>query len=431
MAIPGTPSIDNTSPVPESNRVALLARLLDSVRQLAETRTLDPLLVKAMEAALALFGAEAGYLILLTPQNTLDFRVKRTVGKRDILQPQEQISQTILTRVILGQESLVIADAFQETAYQDMDSVFELQIRSVMTTPLIAHGKTLGALYVENRSMAGVFKETDLPVFKLFASQVAVSIQNAMLNEQLEALVAKRTAALSQSNFELEQRIRQLQMFARSLAHDIKTPLGVIIGYADLLNEYGDNLAQNEKSQYTHAIISSADKVNQIIQGLLLFASVVDMEKVPVGPMKMDEVVNGAVVQLQHMIKNNNAGLDMRPDWPVVLGFSTWVEQVWVNLISNAIKYGGNPPMIGLGWERLPSGQIQFWVKDNGPGISPEEQERLFSPFVRLETEKRPGHGLGLNIIRNIIDRLNGSVGVKSTPGEGSLFYFTLDEAPA
>jgi signal transduction histidine kinase len=108
---------------------------------------------------------------------------------------------------------------------------------------------------------------------------------------------------------------------------------------------------------------------------------------------------------------------------------------VWVNYVSNALKYGGRPPHLEFGGELLPivsnsnvitSRPARFWVKDNGPGLTPEEQARLFTPFERLSQVKVSGHGLGLSIVKRIVEKLGGTVGVESAAGHGSTFYFTL-----
>ena len=114
------------------------------------------------------------------------------------------------------------------------------------------------------------------------------------------------------------------------------------------------------------------------------------------------------------------------------MGYSPWIEEVWVNYLSNAIKYGGKPPRLALGFDRPAPGpqpgMIRYWVRDNGPGLSAEQQAVLFTPFERLKNLRVRGHGLGLSIVRRVVEKLGGQVGVESSPGEGSLFYFTLSE---
>jgi signal transduction histidine kinase len=108
------------------------------------------------------------------------------------------------------------------------------------------------------------------------------------------------------------------------------------------------------------------------------------------------------------------------------VGYAPWVEEVWVNYLSNGIKYGGQPAQLQLGATSLPDGMIRFWIKDNGQGLTPEDQAQLFTPFTQLGHVRTNGHGLGLSIVQRIIKRLNGQVGVTSQVGVGSTFTFTL-----
>ena len=108
------------------------------------------------------------------------------------------------------------------------------------------------------------------------------------------------------------------------------------------------------------------------------------------------------------------------------MGYGAWLEEVWINYISNALKYGGTPPVIELGSELPAGGKVKFWIKDNGKGLSEDEMSSLFHKFTRLNTLKAEGTGLGLSIVKRIIEKLNGEVGVESKPGEGCTFYFML-----
>jgi signal transduction histidine kinase len=131
------------------------------------------------------------------------------------------------------------------------------------------------------------------------------------------------------------------------------------------------------------------------------------------------------------MIGRFRAEVALPDTWPVALGYGPWIEQVWVNYLSNAIKYGGEPPRVELGadvsgYAGPSQGRVRFWVRDNGPGLGEEEIGSLFVPFTRLDQARAQGHGLGLSIVRRIVEKLGGGVGVESEPGEGSLFYFAL-----
>jgi signal transduction histidine kinase len=140
----------------------------------------------------------------------------------------------------------------------------------------------------------------------------------------------------------------------------------------------------------------------------------------------MTDIVGEAQKRLAGMISTSHAEILAPTQWPVALGYSAWVEEIWANYLSNAIKYGGEPPQIELGATLLGNGSVRFWVHDNGSGIPQSEQSNLFKPFVRLSDSPAEGHGLGLSIVRRIVEKLGGEVGVESDSGRGCLFYFTL-----
>ena len=129
------------------------------------------------------------------------------------------------------------------------------------------------------------------------------------------------------------------------------------------------------------------------------------------------------------MIEETKAQLIIPDIWPEATGYAPWVEEIWMNYISNAMKYGGAPPVVELGGEAVSKKTVRFWVRDNGGGLTTEEQARLFTPFTRLNQAKVEGHGLGLSVAQRIAQRLGGKVRVDSKPGAGSVFSFTLPVA--
>ena len=153
------------------------------------------------------------------------------------------------------------------------------------------------------------------------------------------------------------------------------------------------------------------------------------MEQVPVTPLDMPAVVAVTNRRLNNLIKEYQAEIVLPESWPLALGHQAWVEEIWVNYVSNAIKYGGPAPRVELGGELMDGGMARFWVRDNGDGIDPADQQRLFVPFTKLQQANTKGHGLGLSIVRRIARILGGDVGVESKMGEGSLFWFTLPAA--
>ena len=227
---------------------------------------------------------------------------------------------------------------------------------------------------------------------------------------------------------ELKKRNEELDAFAHTVAHDLKNPLAGIITSADMLKMKEFTLDATNQEFFIETICASAHKMQNIIKELLLLAGVRKKE-VEKSPLDMQRIVAEAMQRLSFMIKENNAEVIVPTYWPIAMGYAPWIEEVWANYISNAIKYGGKPPLIRLGTSVQDDGFIKFWVQDNGKGLTPKEQSKLFSEFTRLHQIRAEGQGLGLSIVRRILDKLGGKVGVESEIGKGSIFSFTLPEA--
>jgi signal transduction histidine kinase len=159
---------------------------------------------------------------------------------------------------------------------------------------------------------------------------------------------------------------------------------------------------------------------------MLLLAGVRTLTAVPLVPIDMTGVVTEALNRLTDLVAECQADVRLPEEWPLARGYAPWVEEVWVNYISNAVKFGGCPPLVELGATQEDNGSVRFWVRDNGPGLTKDEQTRLFRPFTRLKQVRAKGYGLGLSIARRIVEKLGGQIGVESQPGQGSVFSFTL-----
>ncbi len=238
----------------------------------------------------------------------------------------------------------------------------------------------------------------------------------------------KAEAALRQKNADLRAANEALDAFAHTVAHDLKNPLAQVIGYAEILLER-DNLTEAQRSHALDKVALSGRHMSAIIDSLLLLASLRDQEEVPREPVSMDKVLTAVQQRLAHVIQRRNAEILLPETWLTAVGYAPWLEEVWANYLSNGLKYGGNPPQLILGSERVGDQMVRFWIRDHGPGLTPAEQARLFKSFTRIYQAHTQGHGLGLSIVRRIVTRLGGEVGVESKPGEGSTFWFTLPTA--
>jgi signal transduction histidine kinase/DNA-binding NarL/FixJ family response regulator len=241
----------------------------------------------------------------------------------------------------------------------------------------------------------------------------------------------KRAAlALEQYARELEVHNEDLDAFAHTVAHNLKAPLTHIILSADLL-DLNKHSMNSDYSHYISTIVNYGRKMTEIIDDLLLLAEVRSREDLLLLPLKMPRLLHDVELRLKSVIHQYNARVTIvnAEAWPQVIGYAPWLEEVWTNYITNGLKYGGRPPRLEIGCITLPNEMARFWVRDNGDGITLEEQQALFQPFFRLQTPGVDGHGLGLSIVRRIIEKLGGAIHVESKIGEGSEFSFTLPTA--
>jgi signal transduction histidine kinase len=205
--------------------------------------------------------------------------------------------------------------------------------------------------------------------------------------------------------------------------------LTVLILTTDLIKDIPD-LRDAELKEYLLQLKSTAYDMRTIIKSLLLYCQVTRAEA-PRQSVHMAQVVANVHARLSYMIRERQAQFILPQVWPDAVGYEPWIEEVWANLLSNALKYGGSPPRVELGASTRPDGMLRFWTRDNGPGIPPEARTCLFTRGNPLSHLSKTGDGLGLPIVHNIVQKLGGQVGVESEEGQGSLFFFTLPAAVA
>jgi signal transduction histidine kinase len=272
--------------------------------------------------------------------------------------------------------------------------------------------------------------------------EVLARINAHLTVRKLQRQLSEQNRLLQDQAAELQQRNQELEAFSRTVAHDLKNPLNVVKGYLEMLLDDSPETAKNAESREILTLATQAsDKMINIIDSLLLLAGVSRNTAVEIQPLQMSSLIAQVIEQrLVHLLKEFQGDILLQPcatatgsssqspgeTWPIAQGYAPWLEEVWANYLSNGLKYGGRPPLLKVGVTVQNDGKLRFWVCDNGPGLSPEAQAKLFTPFSRLHTGSVEGHGLGLSIVQQIIEKLGGQAGVESRVGQGSTFYFTL-----
>ncbi len=405
-------------------------RLLETARYLAASLDLREVLTRiATRANELLEGLGCTIYLLEADGRTLSPVVAvEPAYQEEILATRIDIDSSFTGQAVKAVRSMIFNDAPNDPSGYQIPGTPAEEEEHVIVTPFVVDGQAVGAMCL-NR-IGRPFTADDLALAKTFGSYAETALKNARTHQALRQEVEERNRAeeaLRRSLAELQSRNEELDAFAHTVAHDLQNPLAIIIGTADLLEEDCTIMPPEQLRASLATIAQSGCKMNQIIDELLLLAQVRKGE-VCIMPLDMEAIVREVQERMAGMIDEYQAQILVGDTWPETLGYAPWIEHVWVNYLSNAIKYGGRPPIIELGATVQADGTVRFWVQDNGPGLTAREQARLFTPFTRLDQVRAKGQGLGLSIVRRVMDKLGGEVGVESNgrPGEGSVFSFTL-----
>lgn len=252
-----------------------------------------------------------------------------------------------------------------------------------------------------------------------------LSVYEAAVNRNTQLIHAQQQ--LQMLNEELKSTNKELDSFARTVSHDLRSPLNGILGFAELIKEsYGDVL-NDEGRKYIDWILQSGKGMSELIEKLLEFSRTKDVEISP-QEVNLSELANEVVEGLQKSPGSGNYDIRIQQDM-LANADPALMKIVLSNLLGNAFKYSSNTesPIIVFA-SGHDSGKDFFYVQDNGVGFDMEKAEKLLEPFTRLHSGKEySGSGVGLSTVNRIIERHGGELWFESKPGQGSVFYFTLE----
>jgi signal transduction histidine kinase len=263
------------------------------------------------------------------------------------------------------------------------------------------------------------FTPEELRPIETVASQVAFAIERKKSAAELESLVAERTASLQKA-------IEQMEEFSYSVSHDLRSPVRAMRGYAEaLLADYGARL-DDEGRELLGRIQRNGLRMDRLIQDLLTYSRLARRE-IKMEPVSLDRLVR-EVIQHYPEMAPHVATIEILGTLPDVMAHEPSLMQVISNLLGNAVKFvrPGTRPRVTIGCDAQ-HGRARLWVQDNGIGIAPEYQQRLFGLFERVHTDQVfEGTGIGLAIVRKAVERMAGTVGVISDGTSGSRFWIEL-----
>ncbi len=384
-------------------RIGRLQCIIEISRLLNSTLSLRPLLSEIVRVVCDLTDAETGS-ILLVDRRTGELRFEATTHPDGHAIYQMAVPmESIAGWVFRHNEPVIVSDAREDPRfYAQVDRATGVETRSLIAVPMAVRGKVIGVLEVINRRNGGAFTPDDLETLRILADQAAIAVENAVLFEQSD-LVAE-------------------------IVHEMRTPLGVIAAYADLIAR--EATSPQDRQEFARLIQQEALRLSRMAGEFL------DLARLESGrvflarePVNLTEIVESVLAALRPQAEERGIHLEaaIHPDLPTVTGDAGRIRQALLNLVANAVKYCRPGDRVTV--QADPGdGEVRVGVVDTGPGIPPDLQERLFEKFVRLPIgeQQAEGSGLGLAICRRIVEAHGGRIWVESEEGQGAAFYFTL-----
>lgn len=408
-----------------------LHTLIKMAQAISSEIDVDRLLSDVMQRVVENAGAQKGFLFL---QNEQDLYLEATAhaetmqvttGLHVPLVECSDVSQKIVNVTQRVGEPIVLHDAAATGDFVLDPYVIQSQSRSVMCIPLRYKNQATGVLYLENNLSRGVFTVERKVVLETLMAQAAISLENARLYARLKAEIEDRKQieqTLRQSNAELER-------FTYTVSHDLKTPLVTIKGFLGLLLQDMDTGRTDRIASNLSHIATAADHMRLLLDDLLELSRIGRVVN-PSEWVSMDELVEQVLLVLHAKVAEAGTKVTVAMQMPSVFGDRTRLFEVVQNLLDNAIKFsaGQELPHVEIG-VRNEADDTVYFVRDNGLGIPPAYQEKVFGLFNQLDLGQE-GTGIGLAIVKRIVELHGGQVWVESEEQEtGATFCFTIPTA--
>lgn len=397
-----------------AQRMVLLSVLQQVDNELNHALEVEKVLKVALNAAVILSNAETGFIGLIKDNTVIVVRAAGT-GEERVYSANLPTGAGITGRAMrLRQPQRVIDVSVDPDYINDIpDTQAEIAI------PLITHDKLLGVINLET-SHPEQFTEAIFEHVQMLTSRVAPAIENARLYE------------LSQEQLGAMRELEQLKTdMIRIASHDLRSPLGIILGYLDILSFDLEPVLTEEQRGYVDAIRRAGERIQRMSTEILSLERVNALRNQPRAPVSLNELVLKTIVEHRDEARQKDINLITQLDTtPMeVMADATSLPEAIANLVGNAIKYTLPGGFVTVRLAREGKDSALFEVIDTGVGIREESQTRLFEPFYRVkseETAKIDGTGLGLYLVKRIVEQHGGTLRFSSVYGEGSKFGFTM-----
>lgn len=399
-----------------------MRQLVSVIQQLSMTRDLAGIMEIVRHAARSLVNADGATFVLRDGDRCY-------YAEEDAIGPLWKGQRFPLTACISGWTMLNREAAAIEDIYQDArvphDAYRPTFVKSLVMTPIRTQAP-VGAIgvYWAYRHRATL---EEIELLQGLADSTSIAIEAADLFANLERRVAERTEEVDRRNTELQVLNKELEAFSYSVAHDLRSPLITIDGFAQVLAESTADTLDETSRQHLERIIGGVRRMHRLINDLLSLSKIV-RAPLHVDTVDLSNIAREILRGLQEGAPTRVAEFNVA-DNVIVQGDAGLLRIVLENLLANAWKFTGRAERtridFGSGTDR--TGRVVYFVRDNGAGFDPRYASKLFSPFQRLHTQTQfAGTGIGLATVQRIIHRHGGEIWAESAVNAGAGFYFTL-----
>lgn len=373
-------------------------------------------------------GADAANIHAVLQRARLEPKICRTTPELEAGMAGECGAILLTEEALTGELRLVLARFFaSQPAWSDIPVVLIASAGvpnsgSTVAAKLRGSRRTITLL---ERPLRAVTLVTTLDTL-LAARHRQYEIRD-LLNER-DALLSSLETRVAERTAELQRMVEEMEAFSYSVSHDLRSPLRSLAGYAEALQEdYADTLPEEARA-YCERIVRAARRMDNLTQDVLAYTRVTQCE-MEITAVELDSLVQEVVEQYPALVSSADS-IRIHQPLGCVKGHVPSLIQCFSNLLGNAVKFvaEGVTPHVEVR-STVEKTRRRIWVKDNGVGIAPADQARIFRMFERAAGRKVPGTGIGLAIVKKAVERMGGAVGVNSTPGCGAEFWIELESA--
>lgn len=407
-------------------RLRDMSALVDMAKQVTGALEVEAVMQTTVQILQRLLGARASSIALLDNRKSeLVVQAAAGIDPKWVNRARMKVGEGVSGQAVIQQKPIYIKDTHAQPDFL----FFSKTLRSILAVPLVIRDEVIGALTVDS-DQANAFDEADIQLMTIAAAQVSVAIANARLYEEAQDRAAKLAVAYA----ELKESDRLKDELVQNVSHELRTPLTFIKGYVDLLLVGEMGLLNEEQAEALDIVSDKTNEVTRLVDDIMSLQRI-ETGNLVVQPFSLTRLVEETLAGYQ--MTNNQQDLRFEffsPEEEVIIEADRGrVNQVLDNLIGNAVKFSPYGGQVRVEMEE-DAATVTVAVMDEGIGVPSDKLPYIFERFYQADGSARRrfgGAGIGLAIVKRIIDAHAGHIWAESEPDQGSVFYFTLPKQAA